>query len=74
MYVKKSYIVISGFYFLDYDSHSGHAPTMTISDPSMNYNWENLQNIRVFKYLFSLTVSHHFILVLIYCINMLYVI
>jgi len=40
--------VISGF-FLDYVSHSGHAPTMTISDLSMISKWENLQNSRVFK-------------------------
>jgi len=44
--------VISGF-FLDYVSHSGHALTMTIPEPSMISNWENLQNSRVFKYLFS---------------------
>jgi len=39
--------------FLDYVSHSGHAPTMRILDPSMISKWENLQNSRVFKYLFS---------------------
>jgi len=41
------------YIFLDYVSHSGHEPTMTISDPSMISKWENLQNSRVFKYLFS---------------------
>jgi len=34
-------------------SLSGHAPTMIISDPSMISKWENLQNSRAFKYLFS---------------------
>jgi len=37
------------FFVLDYVSHNGHAPMMTISDPSMISKWENLQNIRVFK-------------------------
>jgi len=52
-------IVISGFFIylfiLDYVTHSGHAPAMTISDPSMISKRENLagQNSRVFKYLFS---------------------
>ncbi|KAI4890535.1 hypothetical protein NFI96_019232, partial [Prochilodus magdalenae] len=36
----------------DYVSHSGHAPKMKISDPSMISKWENLQSRRVFKYLF----------------------
>jgi len=40
-------------HLLDYVSHSGHAPMMTISVPSMISKWENLQNSRVFKYLFS---------------------
>jgi len=44
--------VIYGFFFLDYVSHSGHALTMTISDPSMISMWKNLQNSGVFKYLF----------------------
>jgi len=38
---------------MDFFSHSGHAPAMTISDPYMISKWENLQNSRVFKYLFS---------------------
>jgi len=40
-------------FFLDYVSHSGYAHVMTISDPSMLSKWENLQNIRLFKHLFS---------------------
>jgi len=51
-HIFKSYIVISGlllYIFLIMSvSHSGHAPTMTISDPQ----WENLQNSRVILHLF----------------------
>jgi len=64
---KKSYIVIPGYFiiiiiylfiYFYYVSHSGHAPTMAISDPSIISKWENLQNSRVFKYLFSSLYVH----------------
>jgi len=49
-------LIFSGvhtLWFLDYVSQRGHAPTMTISDPSMISKREYLQNSRVFKNLFS---------------------
>ncbi|MEQ2312600.1 hypothetical protein AMECASPLE_032757 [Ameca splendens] len=39
-----------------YVSHSGRAPKMKVSDPSMISKLENLQSRRVFTYLFFLSL------------------
>lgn len=41
------------FMLLDSVSHSGHEPTIDISDPSIISKWKNLQNRRGFKYFLS---------------------